>query len=110
MSRKHYSWDFKVGPAAVLTFISMVVQVVVVVWVGSSIYTGLTNKVDYQSSKIADVEKGSDKRFETVVSSIKDARTKQDETIQRVTKLEAALTFIGESIHRVELAVQPVKR
>jgi len=110
MPKQHFAWDFKIGPAAVLTFISMVVQVVVVVWVGSSIYTGLTNRVDYQSNKIADVEKGADKRFETVVTSIKESRTKQDETIQRVTKLETALTFIGESIHRVELAVQPVKR
>ena len=95
-------WNLEFGPASVIGAVGTLVQVGVVIWVASSIYTGLTNKIEQQGAKIELVEKGSDKRFETVYGAIKETKANQVDSISRVSRLETAIKYIGDQIGRLE--------
>jgi hypothetical protein len=95
-------WNLEFGPASVIGFFSMLIQIGVVVWVASSVYTGLTNKIEAQGTKIEQVEKGSDKRFETVYGALKESKSNQVDAISRVSSLETAIRYIGTQIERVQ--------
>ena len=97
-----FEWEPKVGPAAVLTVVGMLVQAGVVVWVGATIYTKTVDKIEQQGSKIEEVAKGSDNRFQSVYLSLSKTRDAQTTADQRLSRVETAITYISNQIMRVE--------
>lgn len=95
-------WEGKIGPAAVLTVVGMVVQAAVVVWVGATIYTKTIDKIEAQGSKIEEVDKGSTDRFQAVYTSLAKTRDAQQVADQRLSRVETAISYISSQVQRVE--------
>jgi len=91
-------WDTKIGPASIVGAVGIIIQAVVVVWVGSSVYTKTVDKIDAQSLKIDEVEKGSNKRFELVHSAIDKSQSGLSAQNDRMTRVESAIGFIGDQM------------
>ena len=95
-----FKWEF--GPASIITFIGIIIQAGVFIWGASALYSGLTNKIEIQSTKIDTVEKGSAERFTAVRDAIKDNRAVQTAQAERVTKIETSVGFISSVVQRLE--------
>lgn len=95
-----FNWE--IGPASILTVLGVLVQAGIVVWVMSSTYTGLSNKIESQSDKIERVAKGSRERFEKVNGSLDRYQLEQRAVGDRVTKVETSVGFIGNVLQRLE--------
>lgn len=95
-------WDSKIGPASVVGALGIAIQVIVVVWMGSSIYTKLTDKIENQGIKIDEIDKGSRQRFASVRTALATYQTNESAAGERVGRLETALSYVSEQIRRVE--------
>lgn len=95
-------WEGKVGPAAIIGVLGMIVQAGVVVWVGATIYTKTVDKIEAQGGKIEEVAKGSDTRFQTVYTSLAKTRDAQQQADQRLGRVETAMSYISAQVQRVE--------
>ena len=102
----HVQWETKVGPASIVAAAGIIIQCVVVVWVASSIYTGLTRTIVEQGAKIEKVEKGSDDRFKVVRDSIQSARDSQAQNQTRLSVVETTVGFIKDSVQRLEASIK----
>ena len=97
-----FEWDAKIGPATIAAIIGAIAVVAVDIWTASANYRGLTDKIEDQGSKIEQVARGSDRRFETVRNALTQAQTNQTQTADRVSRLETALSYISSQVQRVE--------
>lgn len=97
----HIQWETKVGPASIIGALGIIIQVIVVIWVGATIYTKTTDKIEAQSAKIDEVAKGSDRRFQTVRNSMASALTTQAATADRVSRVETAVGFIKDQVQQL---------
>jgi glucuronate isomerase len=99
-------WEAKVGPASIVAAAGIIIQCVVVVWVASSIYTGLTRTIVEQGAKIEKVEKGSADRFKDVRDNIKTAHEAQMQNQTRLSIVENTVGFIKDSVTRLEASIK----
>jgi len=95
-------WDGRIGMAAVLGVIGPIVTTVTVIWVASGVYTKIIDKIDAQGSKIEEVAKGSDTRFQSVYSAFSNTRDAQQQADQRLSRVETAISYISSQVQRVE--------
>ena len=98
----------EVGLASILTVLGAFVQIGIVIWVMSSNYTGVTNKIEAQGAKIDRVATGSRERFEKVNTALDKYQTEQKAAGERMTKVETTLGFIGNVVQRLEVRMDGV--
>lgn len=99
-------WENKIGMASVIGAAGIVVQFVVVIYAATSIYNGITNKIEHQGEKIELIEKGSDKRFEVVREGIKTAQAHEAAIDNRLTVMETTVGFIKDSVQKIESKIK----
>lgn len=105
-------WNLEFGPASVIAALGTIVQLIAVIWVASSIYSGITSKIETQGAKIDRVATGSKDRFEKVNSALDKYQTEQKAAGERMTKVETTLGFIGNVVQRLEVRLDgtPLKQ
>ena len=113
-------WEAKVGPAAVIGALGIVVQAIVVIWVGASVYTKTTDKIQQQSEQISEYRDDSNKRFQLVGSAIKETKQAQVQALTDVSIVKTSIAYLSDQIRRVEArldggvppapAIQPPKQ
>ena len=92
----HIQWDQKVGPATIAAIVGAIGVIASNVWIASSTYRGLTDKIETQGSKIEEVNTASKNRFSTVRTAIDQSKNNQVEIGNRMTKLETGLSYIAD--------------
>ena len=102
-------WDGKLGPAAVIGAVGMLVQAGVVVWAISAFKTNVDNhfasvdgKFVEQATAIKKVDDGSNERFRTVHTAIANAQQGQVDLSQKVVKVD---TLVGTIYTQVQQLV-----
>lgn len=95
-------FDSTIGPAAVVAVIGTAGIIATNIWIASSNYRGLSDKLDQVSSRTEDVAKGSDTRFQTVYQSLAKTRDAQTLADQRLSRVETAIVYISSQVQRVE--------
>jgi hypothetical protein len=95
-------WNGQIGPAAILGIIGPIVTTVTVIWMASGVYTKIVDRIDAQGTKIEEVAKGSDQRFETVHNALARTQTEQSNSDQRMGRVETALVYVSQQVQRVE--------
>lgn len=93
----------EVGLGTISAIVGALAQIAIVIWVMSSNYTGLSNKIEAQGSKIDRVATGSKDRFEKVNSALDKYQVQQNTANDRMTKVETTLGFIGNVVQRLEV-------
>ncbi len=95
-------WEWKFGPASVLTVLGALAQAAIMLWVMSSSYTGITKTIEAQGQKIEEIKTGSDKRFETVRDAIKEQRTLASTLSNDMTGIKSVISFMSVQVNRLE--------
>lgn len=101
-------WDQKIGPAAVIGAIGILVQAGVVIWSLSAFKTNVDNhfnqvdaKFSEQTTHIQTIADGSNKRFETVHVALAAAQNGQSAAAERMGKIETAVGFIKDQVQQL---------
>lgn len=95
-------WETKFGPATIAAILGALGVAGTNIWIASSNYRGLSDKLDQVSSRTEEVAKGSDTRFQTVYQSLGKTRDSQQVADQRLSRVETAIAYISSQVQRVE--------
>jgi len=95
-------WEPKIGPASIVGAVGAVCTIISVIWVGSSYYQKVVDRIDDQSTKLTESISDSKERFKTISTTIQNNKTMQDSVSDRLSKVETAIVYISNQVQRVE--------